>query len=115
VNTERARLGHTVLGAGVASDWLFRCECGEPTCGRRLELSLGEFDDARRSGQPLVAPGHAVTRARALRADAVGLTEEAAALAAQAEQLMRHGEAVGARVADGPARSFRLVASPGGW
>ena len=94
VNTERAKLGHTVLGAGVASDWLFRCECGDATCGRRLELSLQAFDAARESGRPLVVPGHAVTRAQALRAEAVRLAEEAAALSAQAEQLLRHRQTI---------------------
>ena len=38
------------------------CECADPSCGQRLEVSLEDYEATRASGKDfIVAPGHEVT------------------------------------------------------
>jgi hypothetical protein len=57
---ERVREMDYSLGVGEQGRQEFLCECADADCAVRIALSLGEYDDVRRS--PLrfvVAPGHA--------------------------------------------------------
>jgi hypothetical protein len=38
--------------------WDFTCECGAPMCRFTVSLTLAEYEALRRSGRPVLAPGH---------------------------------------------------------
>jgi hypothetical protein len=78
-----------LLGDVSSCSWLFRCECGDGGCDHQLELSRDEFDAACRSGEVVVGAGHERARARAAKQEAQLLADEARALCAQAEQILR--------------------------
>ena len=42
------------------STWEFGCECGEPGCTKRFGLPLARYDELKRAGAALLAPGHAL-------------------------------------------------------
>jgi hypothetical protein len=90
VNVGRARLGRSIVKSAGSCVWLFVCECGAAYCAAELEVSLDDFDAVCRSGEPLLQAGHAVTKARVLRAEARRLTGEAEALTAEADQIICH-------------------------
>lgn len=96
LNGEIRALGHRFLPFD-AFDWGFRCECGDASCREHVMLALRRFDELRRAGDPLLADGHPVERARGLRQQARGLREESAALRAQAEQRGRRARRLGGR------------------
>jgi hypothetical protein len=71
-------------------DWGFICECSDPDCQQRVELTLAEYDALRRRGEPLLAAGHALTRPEQARRAAAELRAQSLAVRAQAEtQLQR--------------------------
>jgi hypothetical protein len=70
-------------------EWEFACECHEPDCLQRVRLTLVQYDAARRSNDPIVAPDHPVIRARAAREWARELREESLALRNQARHQVR--------------------------
>jgi hypothetical protein len=69
--------------------WQFWCECGEEHCTECLERTLQAYDELRLLGLPLVAEGHEIPRARAARAAAVSLRDDALGLRNQAEHQVR--------------------------
>jgi hypothetical protein len=38
--------------------WEFTCECGAPECRVAVSLTLAEYEAARETGRPVLAPGH---------------------------------------------------------
>lgn len=52
------RIAQTAKQFG-ASEAEFVCECADPDCGQRIELSIAEYERMREDGaQFLVVPGH---------------------------------------------------------
>jgi hypothetical protein len=96
LNAEIRALGHRFLPFD-GFDWGFWCECGDESCHEHVMLPLRRFDELRRLGDPLLADGHPVERARTLRQQARQLREESAALRAQAKQQARRARRLGDR------------------
>jgi hypothetical protein len=69
--------------------WAFLCECGEAGCHAQVRLTLAEYDALKAAERPVLAPGHAASRAAVARRYAEALREDATALRAQAEQQLR--------------------------
>jgi hypothetical protein len=90
VNVARSQLGRSILPCAGYCEWLFVCECGWPGCVEHVELSLDAFETVRASGDGhVLADRHELVRARALQAEARELRDQADALLAQAEQIVR--------------------------
>jgi hypothetical protein len=54
------RIAETAKQFG-ASEAEFVCECADPDCGQRIELSVADYERTRRDGaQFLVVPGHEI-------------------------------------------------------
>jgi hypothetical protein len=96
LNAEIRALGHRFLPFD-AFDWGFWCECGDELCHEHVMLPLCRFDELRRLGDPLLAEGHPIDRARSLRRQARELREEAAALRAEARLQARRAGRLGGR------------------
>jgi hypothetical protein len=96
LNAEIRALGHRFLPFD-SFDWGFWCECGAESCHEHVMLPLLRFDELRRLGDPLLAEGHPVERARELRRQARELREESTALKAQATHQSRRARRLGGR------------------
>jgi hypothetical protein len=69
--------------------WEFFCECGRPDCGEHVKLSIDEYAGLRDVGDPVLAPGHRLSRAERARRRSHELREGSEALRAQAEHQVR--------------------------
>jgi len=88
VNEEIRILAHD-LGGRPEWDWPFVCECGDETCEEPVLCSLGTYDELKSHHEVVLARGHALTRAREVRAEAHALRDASVAVRAQAEQQLR--------------------------
>ena len=88
VNAE-IRLLADRLGEPLDWAWPFVCECGDPDCDEPVLCSLVVYDDVKNADGAILAQGHALTRARAVRAQSAAIREESLAVRAQAEQQLR--------------------------
>jgi CheY-like chemotaxis protein len=78
---------------------LLLCECGRADCRETVSLSRAALEAFRRTGRPVLAPGHRLGRAGEARRDAAASIEDARALTAQsAQQLRRSRKIQAARV-----------------
>lgn len=65
---------------GHDMSWEFFCECGDPNCRARIELTVHGYEGIRKSRRPILARGHQQdqkVRSRALRDDARALLAQA--------------------------------------
>ena len=69
--------------------WTFLCECGDGGCQEWIELPLAAYEARRRREEPILAPGHTLSRAQSSRRRARHLAEDADALRAQAQQQVK--------------------------
>jgi hypothetical protein len=77
--------------------WDFLCECGADQCKEWVTLTLIEYEAMLQAEEPILAPGHALTRAQRARRQARKLADDAKALRAQSEfQRKRAGRNLGA-------------------
>jgi hypothetical protein len=61
VNTHVRELADQLLETGTSEDlWGFRCECGGDGCHEPVPLPLAQYEGLKRSGRPVLAPGHSV-------------------------------------------------------
>jgi hypothetical protein len=96
VNAEIRAFGDRVFPFD-AFDTRFWCECGDELCHEPVLLSLRRFDELRRVGDPLLAEGHPIERARELRQQARELRADAEALRAEAMHQLRRACRLGGR------------------
>lgn len=73
-------------------EWEFICECGCSDCAEHVPLGLTAYDHLRQTGQPVLAEGHPLARARRARDDARAAQQDAAALRAQARHQLRRAK-----------------------
>jgi hypothetical protein len=67
--------------------WDFLCECGSAGCTEWVTLPLGQYEELRRTGVAVLAPGH--EPGEGSRRKALQLVDDAKALRAQAEHQLR--------------------------
>jgi hypothetical protein len=76
--------------------WDFLCECGADECGQWVTLTLKRYEALLRAEEPVLAPGHELTRSQRARRKARRLVEDSEALRAQAQvQQKRAGRNAG--------------------
>ena len=96
-----ARISEFATGLNVGGDWDFHCECGAPSCMKKVAISLAEYGALRQPGQPVLASGHEPSRLAETRATAHELVDDARALRGQARhQLGRARRALGSDAED---------------
>jgi hypothetical protein len=83
--------------SGLDEDsWNFLCECGEDDCQDWVTLRVSEYEALQRADEPILAPGHTLTRGQRTRRKARSLVDDAKALEAQAgHQIKRAKRNVG--------------------
>ena len=69
--------------------WAFLCECGADGCQEWVTMPLTAYEELHRADEPILAPGHTVSRGEKARRKARRLADDAHALQAQAEQQVR--------------------------
>jgi hypothetical protein len=69
--------------------WDFLCECGAEDCKQWVTLPVSEHEERRRTGAPILAPGHELNQGRRSRRKARRLAAEAKALRGRAELQFR--------------------------
>jgi hypothetical protein len=92
------------VGAHEHSVWEFVCECGQPFCEERINVTLSLYDEARHVRASVLAHGHVRARARAARNWSSEVRAEASAVRSQAEQQIRRAERLRST-----RRDYRLV------
>jgi hypothetical protein len=76
--------------------WDFLCECDADACGQWVTLTLKRYEALLRADEPILAPGHEVSRGRLARRRSRKLVDDAHALRSQAEvQQKRAGRNLG--------------------
>jgi hypothetical protein len=80
------------VAADERSVWEFVCECGQPFCGERINVTLALYDEARHVRASVLAHGHVRARARAARHWSSEVRDEASAVRSQAEHQIRRAE-----------------------
>jgi hypothetical protein len=65
--------------------WDFLCECGADQCREWVTLTLPEYESLLQAEEPILAPGHELTRSQRARRKAEKLADDAKALRAQAD------------------------------
>ncbi len=86
VNAHIREAAERLDGARKGSFWEFRCECGGPDCQSEIRLTLAEYAALRDSYEPILAPGHDISRPARARRTAREKCDDAEALKRQAEQ-----------------------------
>jgi hypothetical protein len=104
---ERIRHWARKVAADERSVWEFACECGQPLCSQRVNMTLARYDSARHTNAAVLAHGHISARAQAARSWSVELRAEAQAVRSQAEHQIRRMERL--RLAPLPRRDYQLV------
>jgi hypothetical protein len=69
--------------------WDFLCECGFAGCKEWVTLPLWQYEELRRTGIAVLAPGHKLKRGERSRRKALHLVDDTKALHAQAEHRLR--------------------------
>ena len=69
--------------------WAFLCECGADGCQVWVTMPLAAYEALHRADEPILAPGHTVSRGERARRKARRLADDAHALQAQAEQQVK--------------------------
>jgi hypothetical protein len=65
--------------------WDFLCECSADECGQWVTLTLKRYEALVRAEEPVLAPGHELTRSQRARRAARRLVDDSEALQVQAE------------------------------
>ena len=65
--------------------WAFLCECGDGDCQEWVTLPVVRYEALQRADEPILAPGHTLSRVQKTRRKARRLVEDARALEAQAD------------------------------
>jgi len=87
VNASVRELAERLEGAYLDGEpWSFVCECAATGCRQRVPLTLSGYEELRRHGKAVLAPGHVLPAGERARRRARELADEAAALRAQATQ-----------------------------
>ena len=70
--------------------WAFLCECGDDQCQEWVTVPVAQYEALQRADQPILAPGHTLSKPQRSRRKARRLVDDAKALEAQADhQLQR--------------------------
>jgi hypothetical protein len=72
--------------------WNFLCECGADDCQDWVTLRVTDYEAKQRADEPILAPGHTLTRGQRSRRKARRLVDDAKALEAQAEHQVRRAK-----------------------
>ena len=76
--------------SGLEDDtWDFLCECDADDCQEWVTLQVAQYEALQRADEPVLAPGHTLTKAQRNRRKARRLVDDAKALEAQAEQQIK--------------------------
>jgi hypothetical protein len=76
--------------------WDFLCECGAGQCKEWVTLTLPQYERLLQAEEPILAPGHELTRSQRARRKAEKLADDARALRAQSDvQQKRTGRNLG--------------------
>jgi hypothetical protein len=76
--------------------WDFLCECGADQCKEWVTLTLRQYESLLQAEEPILAPGHGLTRGQRARRKARKLSDDAKALRAQSDvQHKRTGRNLG--------------------
>jgi hypothetical protein len=75
-----------VSGRDEGETWAFLCECGTAGCQEWVTMPVGGYEALHRADEPILAPGHTVSRGEKARRKAKRLADDSRALQAQAEQ-----------------------------
>jgi hypothetical protein len=70
-------------------EWEFFCECGHHRCEDRVFLTIDAYLALRETGDPVLAPGHELTRAERARRQSGELRDESTAHRGQARHQMQ--------------------------
>ena len=73
-------------GRDEGETWAFLCECGAPGCQEWVTMPVHGYEALQRADEPILAPGHTVSRGEKARRKAKRLADDSQALQAQAEQ-----------------------------
>ena len=65
--------------------WDFLCECGADQCKEWVTLTLPQYETMLQAEEPILAPGHELTRGQRARRQAQKLSDDAKALRAQSQ------------------------------
>jgi hypothetical protein len=57
--------------------WAFLCECGADGCQEWVTMPLAGYEALHRSGEPILARGHTITRGEKARRNAKRLADDA--------------------------------------
>ena len=68
VNARIYEIALDLAGDWPDEGWGFICECGRERCTTAVPLSLVAYTALRQAGEPVLAPGHAVSPAELARA-----------------------------------------------
>ena len=79
--------------SGLDDDtWNFLCECGSDDCQWWVTLRVAAYEEMLRADEPILAPGHSLTRGQRSRRKARRLVDDARALEAQAEHQVKRAK-----------------------
>ncbi|HEU5243463.1 MAG TPA: hypothetical protein VFU33_03605 [Gaiellaceae bacterium] len=80
------------LSESDGETWAFLCECGDDVCQEWVTLPVRQYEALQRADQPILAPGHTLSRPQKTRRQARRLVDEAKALEAQADVQLKRAE-----------------------
>ena len=69
--------------------WNFLCECGADDCQQWVTLRVAEYETLQRADEPILAPGHTLSKGQRSRRKARRLVDDAKALEAQAQHQVK--------------------------
>jgi hypothetical protein len=81
-------------GLDEEETWDFLCECGADDCQEWVTLRVSDYEAMQRRDEPILAPGHRLTRSQRSRRRARRLVDDAKALRAQAEHQVKRAKRV---------------------
>jgi hypothetical protein len=77
------------LSGEADETWKFLCECGAEDCQKWVTLRVEDYEARQRADEPILAPGHTLTKGQRSRRKARRLVDDAKALEAQAEHQVK--------------------------
>ena len=72
--------------------WDFLCECGADECQEWVTLKVAQYEALQRADEPILAPGHTLSKGQRSRRRARRLIDDAKALEAQAEHQVKRAK-----------------------
>lgn len=69
--------------------WAFLCECGADDCQEWVTMPVAGYEALHRTDDPILAPGHTLSRGERARRKAKRLSDDAHALQAQADHQVK--------------------------